>query len=222
MNTFGIQESVSSWYGGLVMGLIAVMSIHMVAMAIVRLKFFRRISADSRNALKQVQDALSSNNSRGVTDLKNHKPSDPPVRILAGVALDNRDLDEPDLQELLKVTQVRQRERLNRGLSVFGTYATIGPFLGLFATVLGIIESFHNLAQSGEAGPNVVASGVAAALWGTAAGLALAIPAVIAYNVFNKMAKSALTDMEVSSRELVLMLKAGKRQKIKAYAAKEA
>lgn len=213
MNTFGIEQSVASWYGALIMGTIALMSVVMVAMTIVRFKFFMGAKQDSEKMIRLTQEALAANDTKTLTDLKSFKPNDPPVRVIIGTLLENRDLDEPELNELLRIVQVEQRERLNRGLSLFGTFATIGPFIGLFATVLGIIESFHNLAQTGAAGPNVVASGVAAALWGTAAGLGLAIPAVVIYNILNKKAKAMMTDMEIVSRRLMLIFKVNKKSR---------
>ena len=68
------------------------------------------------------------------------------------------------------------------------------------------------VATSGSSGPNVVASGVAEALWATAAGLVVAIPSVVSYNVFKNKAKNIMTDLEIASRELVLMFKSDKKQ----------
>jgi biopolymer transport protein TolQ len=60
------------------------------------------------------------------------------------------------------------------------------PFIGLFGTVWGIMNSFHGIGQSGSASLAVVAPGIAEALIATAAGLAVAIPSVIAYNYFSQ------------------------------------
>jgi biopolymer transport protein ExbB/TolQ len=210
MNTYGIEQSVSSWYGLLLMGLIAAMSVYLVALAVVRWKFFRTATVDSERLMKDVREALNKNDEDALSRMKGQRASDPPVLILVGAALSNRDMERSELQDMLSNLRIRQRERLNKGLSTFGTMATIAPFLGLLATVLGIIESFHSLAQSGAAGPNVVGSGVAAALWGTAAGLFVAIPAVVAYNVFGRRARSIVTDMDIATRELILLLKMNK------------
>jgi biopolymer transport protein ExbB len=215
MNMFGIEQSFSSWYGALIMAFIGGMSIYMAALAAVRFHFFRRIRADGAEALAEARQALAEDDAKALAKLKGQRASDPPIRILISAALSNRHMADADLRELLAVTQTRQRERLEKGLSAFGTMANIGPFLGLLGTVMGIIESFHNLAQTGAAGPNVVASGVAAALWGTAAGLVVAIPSVIAYNVFQKMARGITTEMEILSRELVLVLKSERASKLK-------
>jgi biopolymer transport protein TolQ len=72
--------------------------------------------------------------------------------------------------------------RLERGLSFLATIGSSTPFVGLFGTVVGIMNSFHQIGQSGAASFSVVAPGIAEALFATAVGLFAAIPAVIAYN----------------------------------------
>jgi biopolymer transport protein TolQ len=72
--------------------------------------------------------------------------------------------------------------RLERGLSFLATIGSSAPFVGLFGTVVGIMNSFHQIGQSGAASFSVVAPGIAEALFATAVGLFAAIPAVIAYN----------------------------------------
>lgn len=206
--SYGIMESVRTWYGALLMGGIAVMSIYMVALMVVRWKFFRNVTIDPQKIMEETIHALDANEALPTGGAApGRRQSDAPLQVLAFTALANRSADGSDVQELLKVTIIKQRERLEKGLSVFGTFAAIGPFLGLLATVLGIIHSFEALAHTGAAGPNVVAGGVAEALWGTAAGLVVAIPSVIAYNIFNKKAKTIVTQMELMARELLVVLK---------------
>jgi biopolymer transport protein TolQ len=72
--------------------------------------------------------------------------------------------------------------RLERGLSFLATIASSGPFVGLFGTVIGIMNSFSTIGQSGSASLAVVAPGIAEALVATAFGLAAAIPAAVGYN----------------------------------------
>jgi len=74
-------------------------------------------------------------------------------------------------------------------LAVLGTIANVAPFIGLFGTVIGVIRAFQAIAVKASAGPSVVASGIAEALFATAAGLFVAIPAVIAYNYFLKRSR---------------------------------
>jgi biopolymer transport protein ExbB len=209
MQTYGIAQSVASWYGALVMGMIFVMSIYMVATAIVRYRFFSRCAGDGVTLLKDAEAVLT--DAKGARDVGGFSPSDPPLRIMIATLLKNRELQPEELDELRRLTLAEQRDRVTKGLSVFGTFATIGPFIGLFATVLGIIESFHNLGASGAAGPNVIAGGVAAALWGTAAGLALAIPAVVLYNIINRKARRVMSELEIVGQKMILLLRLHRR-----------
>lgn len=84
-------------------------------------------------------------------------------------------------------------------------YATIGssaPFVGLFGTVWGIMHSFRDIAKMGRAGLEVVAPGIAEALFTTALGLFVAIPAVIAYNFFQNKIKKISSTLEILSSEI--------------------
>jgi len=207
MNTFGIAQAFTSWHSIIVMTVLICMSIYLFALILVRAAFFSKMEVDSEKIMGRAQDAISKKDVKTLAELKGQRPADPPIRVLISVGLSNTHLDQSELIDLLGVTRIRQRERLTKGLSIFGTFATIAPFLGLLGTVIGIVESFNSLAQTGSAGPNVVAAGVATALWATAAGLVVAIPSVVAYNVFKNKAKAIMVDLEVVSRELQLLFK---------------
>ena len=97
----------------------------------------------------------------------------------------------------------RQIEDLERHLPFLATTGSVSPFFGLLGTVWGIMDAFVNLGMRGAGNINVVAPGVAAALVATAAGLAVAIPAVIAYNYFVSEAKVLGDDMRNFSTELL-------------------
>src|SRR5690242_15942693 len=143
--SYGILQSVKTWYGAILMGGIALMSIYMMALTFVRFRFFAAVTIDPQKVLEQTLHALDTGESLpmgGTGQPPGRRQSDPPLQVLAFAALANRSADGPDVQELMKVTILKQRERLEKGLSVFGTFAAIGPFLGLLATVLGIIHSF--------------------------------------------------------------------------------
>jgi biopolymer transport protein ExbB/TolQ len=94
-----------------------------------------------------------------------------------------------------------QKSVLEKGLPVLATLGANAPFIGLFGTVLGIIRSFAYLgSQSGSA---AVMSGVSQALYATAVGLVVAIPAVVAYNHFSNQIKRAIQQTE-SLRDLLI------------------
>ena len=95
-----------------------------------------------------------------------------------------------------------QRAELSKGLPVLATLGSNAPFIGLFGTVLGIIQSFGALATSSAAMNQVIFS-LAEALIATAIGLFVAIPAVVAYNIFSQKIKAAMADSE-SLRDLYL------------------
>ena len=78
---------------------------------------------------------------------------------------------------------------LERRMSWLATTATVSPFVGLFGTVLGIIDAFQGLGSAGSASLRAVAPGISEALIATAAGLAAAIPAAVAYNAFGHSIK---------------------------------
>jgi biopolymer transport protein ExbB len=87
----------------------------------------------------------------------------------------------------------RERPRYERFLSFLGTLGNNAPFIGLFGTVLGIIKAFHDLGSlsaKGGAIQQTVMAGISEALVATAVGLAVAIPAVVAFNVFNRQLKT--------------------------------
>jgi biopolymer transport protein ExbB len=83
---------------------------------------------------------------------------------------------------VLATSRQEAATRLKRGLWVIGTIGSLAPFIGLFGTVVGIIKAFHEMAVQGSGGFTVVAAGISEALVATAAGLAVAILALGAYN----------------------------------------
>jgi biopolymer transport protein TolQ len=84
----------------------------------------------------------------------------------------------------LSWTAARETQQLERGLPFLATTGSAAPFIGLFGTVVGIIQAFQGIASAGSASLAVVAPGIAEALIATAVGLLAAIPATIFYNIF--------------------------------------
>jgi biopolymer transport protein ExbB len=89
-----------------------------------------------------------------------------------------------------------ERLRMERGLVVIGTVASNAPFLGLFGTVLGIIKAFHDLSNAMHDNAGVVMSGISEALVATAVGLAVAIPAVVLYNLLTRRIRETTGRLE--------------------------
>ncbi|HWK46085.1 MAG TPA: protein TolQ [Stellaceae bacterium] len=86
------------------------------------------------------------------------------------------------IERIMGVTVGREMERLERYMTFLATVGSIAPFVGLFGTVWGIINSFQSIAATKNTSLAVVAPGIAEALFATALGLVAAIPAVVAYN----------------------------------------
>ena len=117
-----------------------------------------------------------------------------------------RTLDEPHdvAEERFHIVMSEQRLQLDRNLGFIGTMGNTAPLIGLLGTVWGIMRAFHDMASTGSAGPSVVAAGVAEALFTTAAGLLVAVPAVMVYNHFVRRMGVMLTVAENHARTLRL------------------
>jgi len=96
--------------------------------------------------------------------------------------------------------------KLEDNTIVVGVIANIAVYIGLFGTVLGIVNAFHSIALSGSSGLNYVIGGVAEALINTAAGLGVAIPAVIFFNLLMKQIKTLTYEMDSTASELLGIL----------------
>ena len=117
-----------------------------------------------------------------------------PMEILEGV------------QRAMRVALTREIEYLEMHLSFLATVGSISPYIGLFGTVWGIMNSFHSLSTVQQATIASVAPGIAEALIATAMGLFAAIPAVIAYNRYSHDAESLFTRYEIFMEEFASIL----------------
>lgn len=104
----------------------------------------------------------------------------------------------------------KQIKSFESKLSVLGTIGAISPFIGLFGTVVGIMSSFQQIGRMGNANLSTVAPGIAEALFATALGLFAAIPAVMAYNMFQTKLKTLRADLESFCLDLLAVLKSQK------------
>ncbi len=111
--------------------------------------------------------------------------------------------ERDELKRMLKRYTALEAAKLERYLNFLATTGSSTPFIGLFGTVWGIMNSFMGIGATGAASLAVVAPGIAEALIATAMGLAAAIPAVIAYNYYLSRANRMIIEMEDFSEELV-------------------
>ncbi|HUM10777.1 MAG TPA: MotA/TolQ/ExbB proton channel family protein [Myxococcaceae bacterium] len=110
------------------------------------------------------------------------------------------------VEEAMAAAMAQERPRYERSLSFLGTLGSNAPFVGLFGTVLGIIKAFNDLgavAIRGSAIQQTVMTGISEALVATAVGLAVAIPAVVAFNFFTRALKYRVTRAQALAHALV-------------------
>ena len=116
------------------------------------------------------------------------------------IAQDSQEPQKDDLtarfKRVSKVSLMRQEDLLESRISFLSTVASASPYIGLFGTVWGIMNSFRGLAQTSQATLSVVAPGISEALIATALGLFAAIPALIAYNFYVKRINTILNRYE--------------------------
>ena len=143
-----------------------------------------------------------------------------PVGPVAAVVLLNWHLRPEAIEEKLQIALSEQRLLLERNLGVLGTLGNIAPLIGLLGTVWGIMRAFHDMAASGSAGPSVVAAGVAEALFTTAAGLLVAVPAVLLFNHFTRRIAVMLIVAENHARTLRLAIDAARNAPVAPAAAR--
>ncbi|TRW90630.1 MotA/TolQ/ExbB proton channel family protein [Candidatus Methylobacter oryzae] len=100
------------------------------------------------------------------------------------------------LGHLLQVQMQQEQHRMERGLTLLASIGSTSPFVGLFGTVLGIMHAMHEITASGSTSLDVVAGPIGDALVATAIGIAVAVPAVLAYNFFVRRAKQQRAGLE--------------------------
>jgi biopolymer transport protein ExbB len=131
-----------------------------------------------------------------------------PEARVALVGLDELALGSTAAVEAMASARARERLALEKHLGILGTLGNNAPFIGLFGTVLGIIKAFADLAKNQGGGAAVVMAGIADALVATAVGLLVALPAVVAFNIFQGRIRRTMGRVDALAH-LVLTGKAG-------------
>jgi biopolymer transport protein TolQ len=110
------------------------------------------------------------------------------------------------MTSILEVNIEKQISKIDKGFTFLATVGSTAPFIGLFGTVWGIMNSFQSIAISRNTSLAIVAPGIAEALFATALGLLAAIPAVVAYNKFNNDSKKYSQRLENFSRRFLSII----------------
>jgi biopolymer transport protein TolQ len=177
-----------------VMAILALASIWSLAVAIDK---FLAISGAKARAKRFEQAFWAGQPMDDINDRVTDKPAEAMARVFSAGAREwresRRGLPGDDTNraiverasQMMDVAVNRETQRMETGLSTLAIIASSTPFIGLFGTVIGIMNSFRNIAAQGETNLTVVAPGIAEALFATALGLFAAIPALIFYNKFS-------------------------------------
>ena len=134
------------------------------------------------------------------------RPCSPLANVFQAVFTDRLPSHPEECRRLVTRYEALESAKLESRLTFLATTGSTTPFIGLFGTVWGIMDSFRSIGASGSASLAVVAPGIAEALVATAVGLAAAIPAVVAYNYYLSRAKHLTIAMEDFSEDLLSTL----------------
>jgi biopolymer transport protein ExbB/TolQ len=181
------------------MGLMSLVS---VSIAIERYFALKRISASSATISQGFRKVIETENIESITTLSDTDKS------LEGRALGYgltfvKNHGAGGLDELFNSFKAVERPGLEKNLNILGTIASNAPYVGLLGTVMGIMKAFNDLATAPGQGNEVVMAGIGHALVSTAIGLAVAIPAVVAFNYFQKKVGLVLDGID-AARDLCL------------------
>ena len=193
-----------------VMYLLLALSVWSIAVMIERFVFFRRHAADIPKLMAALGPALDRHDWAAARQTLEGDPS-----IEATVLRDAlREIGRgPEaVEDTLSASQLRERSRTERGLTLLGTLGNNAPFVGLLGTVLGIIQAFHTLASNPQGGAAGVMAGISEALVATAVGLFVALPAVIGFNYFGRRASAVGQHMQSLGHMLLARCRSGPAQ----------
>lgn len=196
-----------------VMYLLIALSVVSLAIVIERAWFFFRTDDDLASLARQLRTLLAAGDVEGAKRRMGQSRSPAAAIVLAG--LEESVHGAESAEEAMHGALATQRARLERRLAFLGTLGNNAPFLGLFGTVVGIVMAFDKLGEAGRtvgaassgASTEVMAS-ISESLVATAVGLLVALPAVAAFNYFQRRIKSTLASSDTLSRVLLASLKA--------------
>lgn len=133
-----------------------------------------------------------------------------PTAQLLQTALERLSHADPRLKDGWKEAIERRRQLVNldikKNLWILGTIGSSAPFIGLAGTVIGVLQSFGEMSKKGVGGFTVVAGGISEALIATAAGIVVAVIAVVAYNAFQTFCSKLILTVKIQSEEMAEVL----------------
>ncbi len=166
--------------------------------------FLKHTSVDADRFFMSIKNAFRQEGLQSAITICNNSLS--PLAAVVRSGLEQSSNNPGAAADMMDATALDQRTKLEKNLSILGTLGNIAPLIGLFGTVIGIIQAFHSLSVSGSAGPSVISAGIAEALITTAGGLVVAVPAVVFYNYFLRKVNNVMLEIESVSKKVLVML----------------
>ena len=200
-----------TWLGKAVVIVMFIMSAWSIGVMIDRLIAFKAATGQSRAFAPAVAGALREGKlDEAIKIADRYKKSHLAKVVVAGLqefrAHQEGDLSGEEIEaskRALDRSEAIVHAELKRGISSLATIGSTAPFVGLFGTVVGIINAFRGIASEKSAGLGAVSAGISEALVTTAVGLFVAVPAVWMYNYFNSKLEAYDVEMGNSSSELI-------------------
>jgi len=180
-----------------VLSVLFIASIITFAVIFERWKVFKTVNRDNNPFIESLRKNGDTN--KIISWCKSSKQPLAAITVDVFEAPANRADKERVLERAIQV----EVQTLEKHVAVLGTIASVAPFVGLLGTVLGIISAFRAVSMTSSGGASMVALGIAEALVGTAAGLIVAIPALLAYNYFAHGTRHLIQSWEIAGDEII-------------------
>ncbi len=199
------------WLAKLVALFLLAMSVYSLGVFIERLLLFRAAKKQSIDYLPVATKALREGKYREAVEAAKRYPKSHLAKVLAAglqqFLFEKEEQPSHDAVESVRLAVERAAAlttaEMKKGLGGLATIGSTAPFVGLFGTVVGIINAFTGMAATGSGGIGAVSAGISEALITTAVGLAVAIPAVWIFNYFTGLVEFFGIEMNNSSSELI-------------------
>jgi biopolymer transport protein ExbB len=175
-----------------VMWVLVVLSLVSITIMVERTIYFWGQRPDVSAIIMQVRKSIASKDLPGAQ--KQLDAAKGVAATVAGAAFEEAAHGPAAFEEAASGVLILERLRLERNLAFLGTVGNNAPFIGLFGTVIGVIQAFDALSLNTQGGASTVMAGISEALVATAIGLLVAIPAVIAFNIFQRRIKTLIGD----------------------------
>ena len=195
-----------------VLWLLVGLSVFSVGIMFERWRFYRRHSYDAVLIQKRLVPLVRARDFDGAKRVLAETPGMEASVLAEG--FDVFDHGPASVEEAMAAARARERPKLESHLSFLGTLGNNAPFIGLFGTVLGIIVAFQKLSETDKESSKLVMTGISEALVATAVGILVAIPAVVAFNLFQRRVKLITAQSDSLSHVLLAEAKAEGKGKV--------